>query len=77
MDPRPTGRVLRRSTTATRMENDMSQLAGFVSEYGLYGASLIAFVAIVVWIFRPSAKKRYQADGRIPFDEDKRPGKTL
>jgi cbb3-type cytochrome oxidase subunit 3 len=55
----------------------MSQLADFVNAYGVYVASLVAFVAIVVWIFRPSARKRYQADGRIPFDEDKRPGKML
>jgi hypothetical protein len=55
----------------------MSELADLVSEYGLYGASLVAFVAIVVWIFRPSAKQRYQADGRIPFNEDKNSAKTL
>lgn len=55
----------------------MSQLAGLVSEYGVYGASLLAFVAIVVWIFRPSAKRRYQADGSIPFNEDRKSGKTL
>jgi hypothetical protein len=54
----------------TYLENEMNQLVGLVSEYGLYGASLLAFVAIVVWIFRPSAKKRYQADGSIPFNEN-------
>jgi cbb3-type cytochrome oxidase subunit 3 len=55
----------------------MNQLAGLVSEYGLYGASLLAFVAIVVWTFRPSAKKRYQADGSIPFNEEEKSSKTL
>jgi hypothetical protein len=61
----------------TYLENEMNQLAGLVSEYGLYGASLLAFVAIVVWTFRPSAKKRYQADGSIPFNEEEKSSKTL
>ena len=54
----------------------MSQLADLVTEYGLYAASLVAFIAIMAWVFRPSAKQRYQANGRIPFNEDKNSGKT-
>ena len=27
----------------------------------------IAFLVLVAWIFRPGARKRYEADGEIPF----------
>lgn len=38
----------------------------------------LVFIAIVAWIYRPGAKRRYTADGEIPFDEDPsdRPPKT-
>jgi cbb3-type cytochrome oxidase subunit 3 len=36
----------------------------------------LIFVAIVVWIYRPSAKRRYKADGNIPFEGDKHEGKA-
>lgn len=38
------------------------------AEYWLYVIVPVIFVAIVLWVYRPSAKKRYKADGRIPFD---------
>lgn len=48
-----------------------------LAEYWLYMVVPLIFVAIVIWVYRPSAKRRYKADGEIPFDagksEDKQP----
>ena len=33
-------------------------------------ASLIAFVGIAYWAFKPKNKKRFEQDARIPFDSD-------
>lgn len=30
---------------------------------------LVAFVAIVLWIFRPGAKRRMEEDARLPLDD--------
>jgi len=54
----------------------MNQLANMFSAYGFFVAIPLVFLAVVAWIYRPSAKKRYQADGNIPFDGDKKDGKT-
>ena len=54
----------------------MTQIFSLLMEYGYYVGILLALVAVVVWIYRPSAKKRYEADGNIPFREDKKDGKT-
>lgn len=49
----------------------MNELANtFVANWLYWGIPLF-FVAVVAWIYRPSAKKRYKADGSIPFEEDK------
>jgi cbb3-type cytochrome oxidase subunit 3 len=37
----------------------------------IYGIP-IAFIVLVLYVFRPSARKRYQADARIPLDDNKR-----
>ncbi len=29
----------------------------------------LAFVVLVLWIFRPSARKRYEDDAEIPFKD--------
>lgn len=50
----------------------MNQLATFLAEYGLYLGIPLFFLALVAWIYRPSAKKRYQADGNTPFYGDKK-----
>ena len=50
----------------------MSQLANFLAEYGLYLGIPLVFLLIVAWIFRPGAKKRYEADGNLPFYGDKK-----
>lgn len=39
--------------------------------YWLYLVIPLLFVAVVLWVYRPSAKKRYKADGMIPFDAGK------
>lgn len=54
----------------------MNQLANLLMEYWLFLGIPLAFLAVVAWIYRPSAKKRYQADGNIPFYGDKKDGKT-
>jgi cbb3-type cytochrome oxidase subunit 3 len=54
----------------------MSQLANMLSEYGLYVGIPLTFLAVVAWIYRPSAKKGYQKDGDIPFYGDKKDDKT-
>ncbi len=30
----------------------------------------LAFIAVVLYVYRPWAKKRYQRDAEIPFEED-------
>ena len=54
----------------------MNQLVSMLAEYGLYLGIPLALLAVVAWVYRPSAKKRYQADGNIPFYGDKKDGKT-
>lgn len=36
----------------------------------LFFAIPIAFIGVVIYIFRPSAKKQYKKDGEIPFREE-------
>jgi cbb3-type cytochrome oxidase subunit 3 len=50
----------------------MSHLVNFLAEYGLYLGIPLVFLLIVAWIYRPSAKKRYEADGNLPFYGDKK-----
>lgn len=54
----------------------MTQFIYLLSEYGYYIGFPLALLGIVLWIYRPSAKKRYEADGNIPFRGDKN-GKRL
>ena len=54
----------------------MTQLVNILAEYSLYLGIPLALLAIVAWVYRPSAKKSYQADGNIPFDEDEGVDKT-
>ncbi len=50
----------------------MSTFLHFASEYGLFLGIPLIFLAVVAWIYRPGARKRYQDDGKIPFAEDKK-----
>jgi cbb3-type cytochrome oxidase subunit 3 len=43
-------------------------------DYGFYVGIPLALLAIVIWTYRPGAKRRYEADGDIPFDENKKNG---
>ena len=56
----------------------MDAIADFSWAYAWYLLIPVVFIALVVWIYRPGAKGRYTADGKIPFDEDsaKRQAKT-
>jgi hypothetical protein len=36
-------------------------------------ASLILFLLIVFWVYRPSARRRYQDDAQLPFDAAEKP----
>lgn len=31
---------------------------------------VLAFIAIVIWLFRPGAKERFRRDARMPLDDD-------
>jgi cbb3-type cytochrome oxidase subunit 3 len=47
-----------------------------IGEYWHYFGIPLLFLAIVAWIYRPTAKKRYEADGNIPFVGNIYEGKT-
>jgi cbb3-type cytochrome oxidase subunit 3 len=51
----------------------MNQLVNLLSEYGLYLGIPLIFLAVVAWIYRSGARKRYKDDGEIPFREDEKP----
>lgn len=53
----------------------MDQFVNFLGEYGIFLGMPLLFIAIVIWVFRPSAKKRYEADGNLPFYGDKKADK--
>lgn len=59
-----------------KQENQMDQLINFITQYGIFLGIPVIFLVIVIWIYRPSAKKRYEADGNLPFYGDKKPDKT-
>jgi len=46
------------------------------AEYWLYVIVPLIFVALVLWVYRPWAKRRYKADGMIPFDADRNDNKS-
>lgn len=48
----------------------MQTIMKFLSEYGWLISVPLVFVALVAWVYRPSARRRYQQDGAIPFDDD-------
>ncbi len=56
--------------------NNMDRIVGFLTQYGLFLGIPLAFLAIVIWVFRPGAKKRYQADANLPFYGDKKTDKS-
>lgn len=40
-----------------------------------YGVPLLAIVLVAVYVWRPKAKRRYDEDARIPFEEKDKDGK--
>jgi len=50
----------------------MDHLLELVAAYGVYLGIPLVFLAIVVWVYRPGAKKQYEADGNLPFYGDKK-----
>ena len=46
----------------------MSRLVDFLSTYGLFLGLPLLFLAIVFWVYRPGAARRYRKDGRLPFE---------
>lgn len=53
----------------------MNQLVNLAVEYRFQLGGILVFLVIVAWIYRPSARKRYEADGNIPFYGDKKDDK--
>ncbi len=54
----------------------MDQLVDLFAKYGLFIGLPLLFLLIVAWIYRPSAKKRFEADGNLPFYGDKKVDKA-
>lgn len=54
----------------------MNQLVNMLAEYGLYLGIPLVFLAVVAWIYRSSARKRYEDDGEMPFREDEKVDKA-
>jgi len=59
------------------------RLTDIMSGAGLAGYAVIAmvifivaFVAVVIWIFRPSRRRELEADGEIPFKDGESTVKT-
>lgn len=49
----------------------MDQLLETLVRYLIWFGIPVAFVLLVMWIYRPGARRRYQKDATIPFHEDK------
>lgn len=47
----------------------MSNLFDLIGSYGLFIGIPILFLAIVLWVYRPGARRDYRKDARIPFQE--------
>ncbi|HET9064206.1 MAG TPA: cbb3-type cytochrome c oxidase subunit 3 [Gemmatimonadales bacterium] len=52
----------------------MSDVVGHagLSGYAIVGLLLFlfAFLAIIAWVFRPSARQRWKQDARMPLDDE-------
>ena len=42
----------------------------FLQQYGWFIGVPLLFLIVVAYVFRPSARKRYQRDGEIPFEDE-------
>lgn len=50
----------------------MDDIINFIVQNAFFFGIPLIFIGVVIWVFRPSAKKRYQADAKLPFDSDKK-----
>jgi len=50
----------------------MDAIINIIMQYAFFFGIPLIFIGIVIWVFRPSAKKRYQDDGNLPFYGDKK-----
>jgi cbb3-type cytochrome oxidase subunit 3 len=50
----------------------MDAIIVFIMQYAFFFGIPLLFIGIVIWVFRPSAKKRYQEDANLPFYGDKK-----
>lgn len=51
----------------------MHELLPLLKQLWLVWFTLL-FVGICLWAFRPGSKARFEAQGRIPLDDDNAPG---
>jgi cbb3-type cytochrome oxidase subunit 3 len=49
----------------------MNALWEFVQDYGWFIGIPILFLVVVAIIYRPGAKKEYQEDAEIPFEDSR------
>ena len=49
----------------------MKAVTQWLQQYSTYVGIPLLLLAVVAWIYRPSARRRYEEDGHIPFDEEK------
>lgn len=47
----------------------MANFLDLLSTYGMFLGIPILFLAVVFWVYRPGARRRYQEDSRLPFVE--------
>jgi cbb3-type cytochrome oxidase subunit 3 len=67
--PRP------RSRRSVIVGDPMNTFVAWLIQYWFYVGAVLTFVAIIAWVYRPSAKGRYKVDRSIPFEpkgEDKK-----
>jgi len=50
----------------------MDAIINFITQYAFFFGIPLIFIGIVIWVYRPGAKKRYQADANLPFYGDKK-----
>jgi cbb3-type cytochrome oxidase subunit 3 len=52
------------------LENIMQTFMTFLSEYGWFVGLPLVLLAVIAWVYRPGARRRYQGDSEIPFDDN-------
>lgn len=53
----------------------MNSIAIWLNESWPYLGIAVTFVALILWVYRPGARRRYKTDGNIPFAPGKGTGK--